>query len=156
MVQQARTFCRNQRCRSKLAAPTDNHHKAFCTRYCYDQFYQWRCKVCEQPILKGRRRKQPHHCHATRCRRDFRRYSDAYLYPHGPHANLDERSAHFTGLKGALERSLEGYRIIAGPALSPPERVSEVEWRERDLADAKYVAEDEARLCVTGGQEQDA
>jgi hypothetical protein len=57
-----------------------------------------------------------------------------------------ERSAHFTGLKSALARGFEGYRIVAGPALSPPERVSEAEWQERDAADAKYEAEDEARL----------
>ena len=41
---------------------------------------------------------------------------------------------------------IDGYRIIAGPALSPPERVSEAEWLKRDLADAQYLAEDEERL----------
>jgi hypothetical protein len=52
-----RVRCRNQRCRSKLPVPTDNEHKAFCTPYCYSQFYNRRCKVCEHPIQRGRRRR---------------------------------------------------------------------------------------------------
>ena len=60
--QPKRIRCRNQRCRSKLPVPTDNHHHAFCSKYCFEQFYQWRCKVCEDPILKGKRRKSPDHC----------------------------------------------------------------------------------------------
>jgi hypothetical protein len=148
--QPQRIRCRNTRCRSKLPVPTDNDRKAFCTPYCYNQFYNWRCKVCEEPILKGKRRKQPDHCHSAECRSDFRRFPDTFTYPKStpdsPTVNYGSRSAHFTGLKSALERSLTGYRIIAGPILSPPERVSEAEWRERDAADAKYVAEDEAWL----------
>ena len=142
----ARVRCRNQRCRSKLPIPTDNDHKAFCSRYCYEQFYHWRCKVCENPILKSRRRKQPNHCHDHRCRRDFRRYPEAFGYHPSQTINYGSRSAHFPGLKSAIARSFAGYQIIAGPTLSPPERISEAKWRSRDLTDAKYVAEDEARL----------
>jgi hypothetical protein len=157
MTQQLRSRCRNQRCRTKLEAPTDNHHKAFCTPYCFDQFYHWKCKVCEKPIQRGRRGKQPDHCHDHRCRRDFRRFPESFTYPNsvtrnaaeghgGLTVNYGSRSAHFTGLKSALAASFRGYRIIAGPALSPPERVSEAEWRARDAADARHVAEDERRL----------
>src|SRR5262245_22977201 len=148
---QLRHFCRNKNCRSKLAVPTDNHHKAFCTKYCFEQFYSWRCKVCEKPILKGKRRKLPDHCHDHRCRKDFRRYPEAFGYPCSRTVNYGSRSAHFTGVKSALAGSFAGYRIIAGPALSPPERVSEGEWAERDAADARYVAEDEKRLRNSTG-----
>jgi hypothetical protein len=58
-----RVRCRNQRCRTKLPLPTDNEHKAFCSPYCFNQFYHWKCRVCEKPILRGRRRKMPEHCH---------------------------------------------------------------------------------------------
>lgn len=143
---EVRQRCRNQRCRSKLPVPTDNHRKAFCSRYCYDQFYNWRCRVCETPIQKGRRRRQPDTCIDHHCRKEFRHYPDAFSYPSSQTFNYDERSAHFTGPKSAIEATFRGYRIIAGPACSPPEKVSETEWRERDLADQKYVAEDEARL----------
>jgi hypothetical protein len=157
MTQQVRSRCRNQRCRTKLEVPTDNHHKAFCTAYCFDQFYNWKCRVCEKPILKGRRRKQPDHCHDHKCRKDFRRFPESFTYPKstpcpapeghdGPTVDYGSRSAHFTGLKSAIAASFRSYRIIAGPALSPPERVSEAEWRDRDAADVKYVAEDERRL----------
>ena len=91
-----RFLCRNQRCRSKLPIPTENDHKAFCSQYCYEQFYQWRCKVCEEPILKGRRRKSPDHCHAERCRKDFRRYPEAFSYPYSQTVKQDQKSAHFT------------------------------------------------------------
>jgi hypothetical protein len=96
-----RIRCRNQRCRCKLAHPTDNHHKAFCSRYCFEQFYYWRCRVCEEPIKKGRRRKQPHHCHDHRCRKEFRRYPEAYSYTHRD-CNYGSENAHFTGVKSAI------------------------------------------------------
>ena len=95
--QPKRIRCRNQRCRSKLTVPTDNDHYAFCSKYCFEQFYRWRCKVCENPILKGKRRKPPDHCRDPRCRRDFRRYPEAFGYPYGQTVNQDQRSAHFTG-----------------------------------------------------------
>jgi hypothetical protein len=46
----ARHFCRNPRCRSKLPAPVENHHHAFCCRGCHAQFYRARCLVCERDI----------------------------------------------------------------------------------------------------------
>lgn len=98
-----RVRCRNAKCRSKLPIPTSNDHKAFCTPYCYDQFYHWRCKVCEETILKGRRRKQPDHCRAKQCRKEFRRYPEAFSYPYSPTCNYDPRSAHFTGVKSAID-----------------------------------------------------
>ena len=170
-----RVRCRNQRCRSKLPIPTDNDHKAFCSPYCFDQFYNWKCKVCENPILKGRRRKQPDHCHARDCRLEFRRYPDAYSYPTSRERNYGSGSAHFTGVKNAQEGT-RAYRIVAGPALSAfslwaatldppkPAPISKPAWRQqhepgelaaewtarelarREAEDAQYVAEDEERL----------
>ena len=207
-----RVRCRNQRCRCKLPIPTENDHKAFCSPYCYDQFYQWRCKVCEEPILKGRRRKSPDHCHAERCRKDFRRYQETFSYPHSPTCNYDPKSAHFTEAFFAIRRvpgwhwdaticvdehwlyahgrvvaivccaegdwkirypatfpeqtatTLEAARKkaieaalwtwpIGGikPKFTPHEKIPEAEWRARDLADEKYVAEDEERLQALVG-----
>ena len=97
-----RIRCRNQRCRCKLASPTDNHHKAFCSRYCFEQFYFWRCRVCEEPIKKGRRRKQPHHCNDHRCRKEFRRYPDAFSYTPTRDCNYGSENARFTGVKSAI------------------------------------------------------
>jgi hypothetical protein len=34
-----RKRCRNPRCRMKLPTPVDNHHHAFCTRGCYESFF---------------------------------------------------------------------------------------------------------------------
>jgi hypothetical protein len=95
--QPKRIRCRNQRCHTKLPVPTDNHHHAFCSKYCFEQFYQWRCKVCEDRILKGKRRKSPDHCHSVRCRKDFRRHPEAFSYPYSQTVKQDQRSAHFTG-----------------------------------------------------------
>lgn len=48
-----RVRSRNLRCRTKLASPTGNHHKPFCSQYCYNQFYRWRCVVCEREPAGG-------------------------------------------------------------------------------------------------------
>ena len=130
-MQQVRSRCRNINCKSKLPVPTDNHHKAFCTPYCYNQFYSWKCKVCEEPILKGKHRKQPDHCHRRDCRLDFKRFPETFLYPKRAETgglsqtcDYGSRSAHFTGVKSALKdrianlRAPATARIIAGPALS--------------------------------------
>jgi hypothetical protein len=71
-----RVRCRNQRCRSKLAFPTDGDHKAFCSPYCYDQHFKRRCRVCEDPLQRPQ-----NHCQKRTCRSDFRRYRHAYSPP---------------------------------------------------------------------------
>jgi hypothetical protein len=160
-----RVRCRNQRCRSKLPIPTDNEHKAFCTPYCYNQFYHWRSS----------RQKMPKHCHARDCRLAFKRFPESYLFPKEAslpaECDLGPRSAHFTGLKSA--HNDPAYRIIAGPPLSDfafwaatldppkPQRLAgqswgqpgeiAAEWTAREMAcreadDAQYVADDEERL----------
>jgi hypothetical protein len=146
-----RVRCRNQRCRSKLPVPTDNEHKAFCTPYCYSQFYNWRCKVCEHPIQRGRRRKAPDHCHDRRCRGDLRRYSEAYRYPTSPVAILGSGSAHFTGVKSAQEG--DPWVQIAGPSIDPINLMIPLEpafaarlARMRGLEKVRRAAEEKALL----------
>jgi hypothetical protein len=120
MASSERHRCRNLRCRSKLPIPTDNQHKTFCTPYCYRLFYNWRCKVCENPIRRGRRRRVPDHCHDRRCRRDFRRYPDAFSYPRSQIGDYGSRSAHFIGVKSALKSDrAPAWVQIAGPSIDP-------------------------------------
>ncbi len=171
-----RVFCRNVRCKTKLSIPTDNLHKAFCTPYCYNQFYAWRCRVCEEPIQRGRRRVEPKHCHARDCRMAFKRFPETYLYPKpqetggpGQSAQQGSRSVRFAGVKSGPN----GPRVVAGPPLSDfalwaatihppaphkptgkpwgtPGAIAEA-WTARELAadeaeDAQYLKDDEARL----------
>jgi len=90
-----RVRCRNLRCRCKLASPTDNHHKAFCSQYCYDQFYRWKCVVCEKELPReGRPRKL---CRGQKCRLDHRNFRSTYLLsdsswlPRGPKCKSDSK-----------------------------------------------------------------
>lgn len=117
----ARIRCRNQRCRSKLPIPTDNHHKAFCSRYCYDQFYRLKCVVCEKDLPEEAAGRTL--CSARQCRLDYRNFRQSYDFGYsepdghpGPDCKTDARSAHFTGVKSA--QKAPGARIIAGPPLS--------------------------------------
>jgi hypothetical protein len=181
-----RVRCRNSKCRSKLSTPTSNDHKAFCTPYCYTQFYKRKCLVCEKPLSEGHRRQL---CLSKECARNWRKFRPSYVLglPLEPNRQGDSKSPCAAGGKEALKdrianlRAPATARIIAGPPLSdfslwaatldpPPYRPMvgwasvpppgtlaaewtarelarrDAEWRERDLADEKYVAEDEERL----------
>ena len=116
-----RIRCRNQRCRTKLAIPTDNHHKAFCAPYCYDQFYSRKCLVCEKPLPEGHRRQL---CSSRQCKLDYRNFRASYVLesavpvPIPQNCQGDSKSpcgtGTFSGIKGPPT-----YRIVAGPKLSP-------------------------------------
>ena len=106
MSEHARHRCRNPRCRSKLQAPIENHHHAFCTRGCYESFYRSRCRVCERRldvdpmtgakrIADGRRRLCGRKC-ASVAR------LNSGTYQRLPPCKPDARSAHSTGLKTGL------------------------------------------------------
>src|SRR5262245_6948352 len=166
-----RHFCRNKNCRTKLAAPTDNEHKAFCTPSCHEQFYRRRCKVCEKELPREAS-PQRNCCRSKECRANYRKFRHVYVF-----RKVDERSAHFTGLLSALEAPLA--RIIAGPPLSSfslwaatlpdlkprapvakPWRMHKqpgdlaAEWtanelKRREADDAQYVAEDEEWMRTT-------
>jgi hypothetical protein len=122
--------------------------------------------VCEKPIQKGNRRKAPAHCHDRKCGKDFRRYPDAFSltgYPDSQNTNLDSGSAHFTGVKNAVPGDrAAAWKQVAGPPIAlinlqiPFDRALAVRLGRAntvpevmtagDLADAKYVADDEAFL----------
>src|SRR5215471_18245441 len=65
-----RHYCRNPRCRSKLASPVSNPREAFCTRGCYSSFYLHRCVACERPI--ERKRADQKVCRKPKCRSALR------------------------------------------------------------------------------------
>jgi hypothetical protein len=77
----ARVYCRNSRCRTKLPVPTDNEHKAFCSPYCYNQFFHWKCAVCEDPIPRGRHSKPRKCCRKPKCRHAYKRFHAVYSAP---------------------------------------------------------------------------
>src|SRR5262249_59867357 len=95
--------CRNPRCRMKLSAPTENEHRAFCTRGCYEQFYRSRCRVCERDLRKSGKRGDAArlYCRApARCKQEADKWPERYAYGQSaafPATKL--RSAHSTGLK---------------------------------------------------------
>jgi hypothetical protein len=68
----ARHYCRNPRCRSKLADPVDNERRAFCTPGCHTTFYRNRCVVCEKALLKGPANRKT--CKRASCRNEYQRF----------------------------------------------------------------------------------
>jgi hypothetical protein len=75
-----RHFCRNPHCRSKLAAPVDNKHHAFCTPGCHTVFYRSRCLVCEDAMRRkseGQRFKSGHNT----CKKEYQRFPGVYDPP---------------------------------------------------------------------------
>ena len=72
-----RHYCRQDR--TKLAEPTDNLRRAFCTRFCWEQFYRHRCVVCEKPIRRKNERQKT--CIDHDCKAAIRRYPLAYSWP---------------------------------------------------------------------------
>jgi len=68
--------CRNRKCQSELPAPTDIPQYAFCTPFCWQQFYRSRCLVCEEPIR--RRAEHQKTCIRRECKNELRRYPHLY------------------------------------------------------------------------------
>jgi hypothetical protein len=91
---EVRHYCRNQRCRSKLKAPVESLHHAFCTPGCYEIFYHKRCLACERPLRNARRSFCPK---PAKCANLVRTWPQKYRWPGYCRAPL--RSAHFTGAK---------------------------------------------------------
>jgi hypothetical protein len=118
-----RRYCRNPRCRSKLLAPVENEHRAFCCRGCFEAFYRKRCLVCERDItvdpMTGRRRalRQSHRKFCGRkCRAEAARFPHVYTWEASSPTELKAHStsAHFTGLETALKSGRPP--SICGPA----------------------------------------
>jgi hypothetical protein len=172
-----RVRCRNERCRTKLATPTSNEHKAFCKPYCYNQFYKRKCLVCEKPLSEGHRRQL---CNSRDCKRNYRNFRHSYVLEvhNSQNRQGDAKSPCGTGTIFGL-KAPPGARVIAGPPLSefalwaatldPPKPQKPTvkswhlqrqpgdlaaEWTARELAareaeDEQYVKRDEERLRRT-------
>jgi hypothetical protein len=69
-MHEARHYCRNPKCRTKLPEPVSNPREAFCTRGCFGSFYLHRCLVCEGPI--ERKREDQKVCRKAKCYRAWR------------------------------------------------------------------------------------
>jgi hypothetical protein len=92
-----RHFCRNPHCRSKLKAPVENEHRAFCTRGCFESFYLKRCRVCERDLRSTRGGRL--YCRPpAKCRLEASKRPDRYQWP-SPYgdAQSDSRNADSTG-----------------------------------------------------------
>jgi hypothetical protein len=113
----SRHYCRNPRCRSKLPAPVENDHHAFCCRGCHSSFYWSRCLVCEEPIRRKSERQRFGSGHKI-CEQEYRRFPRVYDLPtREPIANTVQRatgsrSAHSTGLKIGLEGERPRHRAL--------------------------------------------
>ena len=117
----SRHYCRNRHCRAKLKTPTDNLHRAFCVRGCYQQFYRNRCVVCEKELPPGRSDRR--FCRKPSCRNQYRR--NPVLFDFG-----EPKTGHSTGpadlalkspIKSGAFCGLEPdrpWRIAAGPKIS--------------------------------------
>jgi hypothetical protein len=71
-----RHYCRNPRCRSKLAAPVENPRRAFCATQCFASFYRSRCMVCERNLPPGAANRRV--CARASCRAEIRRFPLLY------------------------------------------------------------------------------
>ena len=102
-----RQRCRNQHCRSKLPAPVENHHHAFCTRGCFESFYRNRCLVCEDSMRRKRESQKLGSGHKL-CEREYRKFPRVYDFPAHkvPKVQISDegsRNAHSTGIKFGIE-----------------------------------------------------
>src|SRR5262249_1595742 len=71
-----------RQCRTKLKEPTENLRRAFCIRGCFNSFYRSRCRVCECKITRKSERQKV--CFGTECKRELRRFPEAYSWPEAP------------------------------------------------------------------------
>jgi hypothetical protein len=111
-----------RKCRTKLAAPTDNPWRAFCCRGCFNQFYRSRCVVCERDIrtdpLTGQKRalNRSHRKYCGRkCSGDAARFPHVYDWnnSHPTKSRANASCAQLAGLNLGNRGDLRG---IVGPA----------------------------------------
>src|SRR6516162_4632612 len=115
-----RHYCRNPRCWSKLPAPVENEHHAFCTPGCHASFYRSRCLVCEESMRRKRERQRLKSGH-RRCEAEYRKFPRVYDYPRdepaqkggrGPFADESLAEAHFTHGFSRLEGERPRHRAL--------------------------------------------
>jgi len=105
-----RHYCRDPRCRSKLASPVSNPREAFCTRGCFNSFYLRRCVACEGPI--ARKREDQKVCRKAKCRNGWRAGLGFGRYATSP-AKLVSETPDFIDPKAPLKPA-QPWRIVAG------------------------------------------
>jgi hypothetical protein len=111
-------YCRNPRCRSRLPEPVENEHRAFCTRGCYKNFYQNRCRVCERDLRKTGKRGDAARMYCrppANCRREAEKWPEKY--GGGQWVGFTEtklRSAHSTGLKSDVRGDRPAAHCLRG------------------------------------------
>jgi hypothetical protein len=145
--QEARHYCRNKHCRSKLPGPVSNPREAFCTKGCHGSFYLKRCMVCEGPI--ERKREDQKVCRKAKCRSAWRARSGFGRYHGSSDAKLASKTPGFIDSKQP-PKPCRPWRIVAGPELSPSAfrcaavgaaeaveaagRINDRHWREANAA----------------------
>ena len=143
--------CRNPRCRSKLKAPVENPHHAFCSRGCHAGFYRSRCLVCEGAITRKTERQL--FCRKPRCRSAFRGSESHYRYPGSPSAGSPLKTSIKPGVKTPLKPDRAwapdgpGCRWDGGEYARLEKRNRTALEAHFDRLDAEYVARDYARLA---------
>ena len=116
---QVRTRCRNARCGTTLKIPTDNPRDAFCSNGCREQFYRYRCRVCEAAIPQKTKPRVV--CWRSKCRHEIQRFPARFFGPWAQIPDLGQISSR-NPLKPGLKigsKSGRGWRVVAGPEPGP-------------------------------------
>jgi hypothetical protein len=121
MTAQLRHRCRNPRCRMKLPEPVENHHRAFCTRGCFESFYLKRCRVCERDLRKQQGKlgdANRLYCRPpSQCAAEARKWPEKYTFrasplPHPAFHTTRVRNADSTGLKSGFEGDRPPFKCL--------------------------------------------
>ena len=117
-AQDLRHRCRNPHCRSKLPSPTDNHHKAFCSKGCHGSFYLKRCIVCENEKPAGSTARRIV-CRRPKCESKYRQNRGRYSFSARDTTSAANvpRSAQSTGIKSD-DFGGRPPHVVAGPKIT--------------------------------------
>jgi hypothetical protein len=117
----ARIYCR--KCRSRLKAPVENEHHAFCTKFCFETFYRNRCRVCENDLRKteGRGYASRLYCRPPyRCKAEAARWPEKYEYGLPPTTSpTNVRNAHSICIELPLAGDRPSHRCLREWSWSP-------------------------------------
>jgi len=111
-----RHYCRNPRCRSKLAAPVTSPREAFCAAGCHSSFYLRRCIVCEGSI--ERKREDQKICRKAECRNAWRAGFGFGCYGTPANAKLASKTLDSIDPKQAPKADRPWRIVAAGPPVT--------------------------------------
>jgi hypothetical protein len=142
-----RQMCRNPGCGTKLKAPVENKHHAFCTAGCYQQFFRHRCVVCEEPMERSAAAWHQRTCGKRECRKTLRKSGsrEQYRYPSARSVFSAPRSADEMGVKIPWRERSRVWKAVAGPELSHINLIVPL-----DPDTARRVADANARFQAEG------